>query len=220
MKSHGISKRSLHIDLVEASPRLMPRMSQRYSRKIAKRLRRLGIKLYLSQQVQAETADRLMVSGHSIESHTVVWTAGITNHPFFKNNSFALSDHGKVVVDQYLQAEENIYVIGDNADTTYSGMAQTALFDAVFVAKNLRRLVHGQNRHFYKPKRPVYVTPAGPHWAAVSWGPLEFFGWLGWLVRIAADFVGYKDFESWRRATQHLVSELEDNDDCRICTGK
>jgi NADH dehydrogenase len=81
MQSHGLENRSLHIELVEAMPRLVPRMSFRYSKALQKRLRQLGIHLHLKQTVQAETHDALMVNGQPIASHTVVWTAGVTNHP-------------------------------------------------------------------------------------------------------------------------------------------
>src|SRR5205823_5365499 len=104
----------------------MPRMPRAYSRAVQRRLRKLGITLYLNQAVKAETADDLIISGRDIKSHTVVWTAGVTNNPFLSSNNFVISEHGKVIVDQYLQSEPDIYVIGDNADTKYSGMAQTA----------------------------------------------------------------------------------------------
>ena len=219
MKLHGIKKNSLHIDLVEAAPRLMPRMSKLYSRSIRRRLKKLGVKLYLGQTVQAETTEELIVSGHSIKSHTVVWTAGVTNHPFFKANEFMMSERGKVVVDNYMAAEDHVYVIGDNADTEFSGMAQTALYDAVFVANNLRRASRGKNLRTYKPKRPIYVTPVGPRWAAVAWGQLQLFGLVGWLLRSAADFVGYSDYEPWWRASKHwLAEEQSGEEDCPICT--
>jgi ferredoxin-NADP reductase len=34
----------------------------------------------------------------------------------------------------------------------------------------------------------MYVTPVGPGWAAVVWGRVHIYGWLGWLLRSAADF--------------------------------
>src|SRR5688572_18281578 len=104
MKKHGIKDRKVHIDLVEAAPRLMPRMPHAVSRAFAKRLRKLGIKLYLHKTVQAETADALMVNGKPIRSHTVIWTAGIANNPFFKDNGFMLEQNGKVQVDTQLRA--------------------------------------------------------------------------------------------------------------------
>jgi len=220
MKNHGIKHKKLHIDLVEASPRLMPRMSKGYSRALEKRLRGLGVSLYLGQSVEAETADALMVSGHSIASHTVIWTAGVTNHPFLKENNFLLNDHGKARVDVCLRAEEDIYIIGDNADTLYSGMAQTALYDALFVAGNLKRQARGRSSKIYELKRPIYVTPVGPNWAAVAWGKLEFYGQLGSLLRQAADFIGYHDLEPFWKAGKHWMAEVEKDASCPTCAGK
>lgn len=220
MRKHGIKDKKLHIDLVEAAPRLMPRMGAKYSKALQKRLRRLGVSLHLAQTVEAETADSLMVSGHSISSHTVVWTAGVTNHPFLKDNGFNLNEHGKVRVDAYLRADPDIFVIGDNADTTYSGMAQTALYDAIFVANNLKRQVRGKNLKEYTPKKPIYITPVGPHWAAVTWGKLQFYGRIGSLLREAADFVGYHDLEPFWKASKHWMAESEKDHSCPVCADK
>jgi NADH dehydrogenase len=220
MYMHGLKPRRLHIDLVEAAPRLMPRMTPSYSRTIQKRLRKIGVRLFLGEAVLAETADNLQLSGHSLKSHTVVWTAGVTNHPFFSKHGFSLNDRGKVAVDQYLQAEDNIYVIGDNADTPYSGMAQTALYDGQFIASHLKRQGHGQKLKAYKPKKPVYVTPVGPNWAAVVWGKAYIYGWLGWLIRSAADFAGFRDYEPWWLASKHWLAEYEEDKNCAVCAGK
>ena len=218
MKKHGVTERTVHIDLVEAAPRLVSRMPKAYSKAVAKHLRKEGVKLHLGQTVEAETADQLMVSGHSIASHTVIWTAGVTNHPFLKANGFNLSEHGKVLVDQYLSADLDVYVIGDNADTPYSGMAQTALYDGRFVANNLKRLARGDSPKSYKAKKPVYITPAGPHWAAVLWNKVHLYGWLGWMMRGAADFAGYHDYEPWWQAGKHWVAESEREEECQICS--
>ncbi len=217
LKCHGLDNASFEVDLVEAADRLVPRMPVAYSQAIVKRLRQLGVKIKLNEAVKAETADTLMVSGQPIKSHSVVWTAGVTNHPFLKNNDFNLSEHGKAAVDDQLAAEPNVYVIGDNADTTYSGMAQTALHDAHFVATNLSQLAAGKKLAAYLPKRPIYVTPVGPQWAAVSWGKFRTYGWLGWILRGAADFLAYHDLEPWQKASRHWVSEMGIEETCPIC---
>lgn len=220
MKMHNLKERKIHVDLVEAANRLMPRMPRSYSKALAGRLRRLGVSLHLKEAVQAATAEGLTINDHSISSHTVVWTAGVTNHPFFSANNIDISEHGKVHVDQHLMAEPDIYVIGDNADTPYGGMAQTALFDAKFVARNLGRRQAGKRQSNYIPKKPIYVTPVGEGWAAVLWANVHFYGWLGWVLREAADFVGYHDYEPWWTASKHWLAELQDDDECPVCAGR
>src|SRR5512146_2855564 len=190
MKNHGIKRRSVHVDLIEAMPRLLPSLPKDISRAVRRRLTKLGIRLYLGSAVQGETADELTVNGKPIRSHTVVWTAGVTNHPFFGENHFVITNRGKVATDIYLQAEPGIFVLGDNANTPSSGMAQTALNDGEFVAQNLIRKAGGKDFKSYVAKQPVTVIPAGPKWAAVLWGKLRIYGWLGWLLREAADWDG------------------------------
>lgn len=219
MKAHDMERRAVHIDLIEAAPSLVPRLPKRMQKKIARRLRHVGVKLYLNQVVQGETADTLVVNGKAIQSHTVVWTAGTANHPFFRENTFALNERGKVSVDAYLQADKDIYVLGDNADTQFSGMAQTALHDGTFVAENLIRQNAGKLMEQYVPKRPIYVIPVGPYWAAVLWGKRQLYGIVGWVLRTLADLVAFKDYEPWWRAGAQWTTEFQEEEDCPTCTG-
>lgn len=218
IKKHGLKPRKIHVDLVEGAPRLMPRMPHSVSRAIARRLRSLGVRLYLGKPVQAESADSLMVDGKPIRSHTVIWTAGIANHPFFTENNFICSPNGRVKVDKHLQAWPSVFVIGDNADTQYTGMAQTALHNADFVAENIKRSnLRSEEPKDYKPKKPVYITPAGPHWAAVVWGNVHLYGWLGWALRRAADWMSYKDVTPWWKAVELSLAEEDSEDSCILC---
>jgi NADH dehydrogenase len=218
LKKHDIKDASIHVDLVEAAPRLVPRMPEPYSRAVAKRLSKLGVTLYLNETVKAEGPDTLQMSSHALDSHTVVWTSGVTNHPFLKANNFALNERAKAKVDDHLQSEPNIYVIGDNADTEFSGMAQTALYDGQFIAAHLSRQATGKKLVSYKTKKPVYVIPAGPKWAGVIWGHLHLYGWAGWVLREAADFKGFSDYEPWWKASKHWLAQDDEEETCPICT--
>ena len=217
MSRHKLPKRPFNVDVVEAEKRLMPRMSEKYSAKVAKRLRKLGVKLYLGQRVLAETAKELKLSGRTLESETVVWTAGVTTNPFIATNGFELSEHGKAVVDEYLRAEEGIFVIGDNADTQYSGMAQTALHDGNYIANYLKDQAAGKKLKAYQPKLPIYVTPVGPSWAALAWGKREFFGFFSWVLRRLADLRAYHDYQPWWKASQRWMAFAESEEGCPVC---
>jgi NADH dehydrogenase len=220
MKQHNIPNRAIHVDLIENAPHLMPRMPQRVGKSIARQLRSLGVKLYLGKAVQGETADELTVSGKPIRSHTVIWTAGMANSPFFGPESgFEQSPRHKVVVDEFLRSSINkdIFIIGDNAETMYSGMAQTAIHDAEFVAHNFKKEASNEPKLAYRPKQPVYVTPAGPKWASVEWGKLHINGRLGWLLREAGDFVAFSDLEPLPSAALQWAHAGEREDLCQIC---
>lgn len=179
------------VSIIEAAPRVLPRMSEKASAKVATRLQELGVHVETNKKVESATADTLMVSGRPIKSHTVIWTSGVANNPFFKENAdqFKLSPNGKVIVDAHMRADKNIYVIGDNAFTQFSGLAQTALHDGIFVAKHIL----GKSNRKYKAKLPPVVVPVGERWAIFEYKKIRFGGWLGALVRQAADFVGYRD---------------------------
>jgi len=220
MRNHGVKDKKANIAIIEAAPRLLPRSDPRISVAVEKRLQKLGITLKLGQKVEGQTADSLMVSGEPIKSRTVVWTAGTANNPFFTANNFALNERGKVVVDEYLHAEEGIYVIGDNAATEFSGLAQTALRDGQFVAHDIVRRAEGKKLEAYEPKKPVSVIPVGPNWAAVEWGTRTFTGLIGWWLRAAADWVGFHDLEPWWKASAQWMTEFGETEECPTCLKK
>lgn len=218
MKSHGITDAHPHITIIEAADRLLPRSSEKVSKAVEKRLRDLGVELKLGQKVEGATADNLMVSGQPIQSHTIVWTAGTSNHTFFKENNFALNERGKVIVDNNLRAEEGIYVIGDNAATQYSGVAQTALYDGQYAADDIMRRADGKAALPYKPEQPISIIPVGYGWAAIEWGKKTFTGMLGWMLREIADWRNYRSLEPWWNANEQWMTEFGHEEDCPTCT--
>ena len=218
MKHHDLPAKKVHIDLIEAAPRLLPRLPKDAADAVAKRLKKIGVKLYVNSIVQGQTPDELTISGKPIRSHTVIWTAGVTTHPFFAANHFIIMGRGKVGVDAFLQTEENVFILGDNANTPYSGLAQTALADGHFVAENLKRRAEGLDMVGYQVKKFVTVIPAGPNWAAVVYGNLRLYGWLGHVLRSLADLIGFKDLESWRAATKQWFTEFGHQETCQVCT--
>lgn len=217
MKAHGVKQRNVHVDLVESSPRLMPRAPRDVSRLLERRLRRLGVRLHLGKVVQGQTADALTVSGKPIHSHTVIWTAGVTNNPFFTNNNFVVMPRGKVATDVYLQADQDIFVLGDNANTPYSGMAQTAIVDGEFVAQNLQRRASGKKMKSYVPKEPWSVIPVGKRWASATRGGFRTYGMLGWMLREGGDLRGFMDLQPIHEASQQWLTGFGEEETCKVC---
>jgi NADH dehydrogenase len=188
-------EKKVRVNLIEAAPRILPRMSEQASARVHKRLRKLGVDVRTGKPVEKATADAIMVGGKPLKSQTVIWTSGVMNHLFFKQHDsiFKLAPNGRVIVDEYMRAAPNIYVIGDNAATPYTGLAQTALHDALFVAKNILRQKRGRPMKKYRAIKPPVVVPVGDRWAVFEWHWLRLYGWVAAIIRRAADFIGYND---------------------------
>ena len=217
--SHHLRQHSARVDLIEAVDRVLPRMSPKASALVEKRLKSLGITMMLNSKVEGETADDLTVNGKHIPTHTVIWTSGVANNPFFTKHTdcFPLAPNGKVQVDAFLQGRPSVYVIGDNALTPFSGLAQTALYDADFVARNIQRQLSHLKPRKYKPRRPPVVVPVGKDWAIFEYGKLTFGGRLGSWVRRAADLIGYMDILPFSKAIKIWRSAENLEETCPIC---
>ncbi|HSX35242.1 MAG TPA: NAD(P)/FAD-dependent oxidoreductase [Candidatus Saccharimonadales bacterium] len=223
MKNHGAKTDApLNIKLVEALPTLLPRSPKKISEAVTKRLEGLGITIMTNAAVKEQTADSLIVGDSSIPTTTVIWTAGVTNNPFFQDNGFKMTDRHKVEVNEFMQAEENIYVLGDNANTPFSGMAQTALHDGEVVAGNIARIAAGKAPVAYKPKKPISVIPVGRNWAALEWGSITTSGLVGGFLHLFVDLIGFHDLQNWPKATgQWMRSKKEgDQEVCALCADK
>lgn len=187
---------NVKIALIEAAPRLLPKLHPSTGAKVTTRLRRIGVEVELNKKVEKASADGIVINGKPLSSHTVIWTSGVANSPFFINNSdhFEFAKNGKIVVDPYLRTKDGIYVIGDNAFTPFSGLAQTAIHDAKFISKNFQRSRLKKELLKYHPLQPATVVPVGRQWAALEWKFLRMYGWPASLIRQLADIKGYLDY--------------------------
>lgn len=194
-KYYEVPHKNIEIDLIEAAPRVLPKMSEKTSARVAARLRKLGVKVQTGQAVESATADNIMVSGKPIKSQTVIWTSGVANHPFYKENGqhFSFTPNGRVLVDAHMLAAKDVYVIGDNAATQFTGLAQTALHDALFVAKNIQHAKNNRPLKEYQAVMPPVVVPVGENWAVFEWRKIRLAGWFASIIRRMADLMGYSD---------------------------
>lgn len=217
-KQHRIRKRTVNLKLVEAQPKLLSTLNPRLSNKAAARLRRLGVVVKTNKKVEYGTSRTLRVDDKSIPTKTVIWTAGTTNNPFYKANQaeFEFSERGKVIVDDNLQVDKHTYVIGDNAQTTYSGLAQTAIHQARFVADNINRELNSQPQKAYKPHRPTNIVPVGNSWAVLQYGSFNLAGRLPGLLRTAADIIGYADIMGLTKSIKLWRGDTLPTD-CSMC---
>jgi NADH dehydrogenase len=220
MRLHDIPPRDYQIELVEAAPRVLPNSSEAVSARVQRKLESLGVKVLTNAPVKAETAAALELEGQSILTRTVVWTAGTSVNPFYFANGdhFQLAKGGRVMVSGHLEASSHVYVIGDNAATPYSGLAQTAIHDADYVSNDIIRTRSGRDRPAYRPVPPISVFPVGKNWAVAEWQGYHIYGFTGYILRRLADLIGYADIERWPQAVRVWLQDSRQERGCTICS--
>lgn len=194
-KYYKVKRSHVNIRLIEAAPRVLPMLHESTSVAVQKRLEKLGVEVQLGTPVERQNAQALIAGGRPIATHTVIWTSGVTNNPLLTAHPdlFTFGRGKKVEVDQYMRAEKNIYVIGDNAATKHSGLAQTALRDAQYVARHLKRKKQRKPLIPYHAVQPACAVPVGDNWACFEYKSIRIHGILGSILRRAGDFHGWSE---------------------------
>lgn len=219
-KNHKLDPSFITIDIIEAAPRLLPVLPEDISRKAEYRLRHLGVNIFINRTIIKEDIEKVYFKDMEMKTKTVIWAAGVKPHRLYSQiTGLTFDKKGRVVVDGFLQAQglDNIFVIGDAAATSYTGMAQTAIGDGRYVTEAIERKLAIRTFLPHKQRAPFYVVPVGHGWAvAIIWN-LRFYGRIGWWLRRLADFRFFLSILSWRKAILAFQSGKVLCESCPIC---
>ncbi len=221
-RAHIIRNPKVSVTIIEAAPRLVPRLSETASKKVHARLESLGVNVVVGKKVEALDKGSLHVDGKKIPTETAIWTSGVMNHPFFAKHIdyFELAKNGRVVVDEYLRAYDSIYVLGDNANTPYTGTALTALHDAHFIAEHLARKATRRPLKKYYPMLYANSIPVGDHWAYVEKYGIYLAGRAGYYLRRLIELRALKKLLPRNQALNAWHAHFDrDEQECDLCIG-
>ena len=104
--------------LVDAADRILPEVPERLARYAAKELSERGIDIRTSTTLESVDADEAVLSsGERIETHTLVWTAGVRAHSLVSQLGVPVDDRGRVQVDETLRVVglDDVWALGDCA---------------------------------------------------------------------------------------------------------
>ena len=168
-RHYRLAENLITIDLFEGAGRILPTLPETVSRRASRRLRALGVNIFVNRPLVKEEAEQIMVRGLQTKTETVIWTAGIKPNSFFqKITGLTFDQRGRVIVDEYLRAkgQERLFVIGDGASTTYTGLAQTALSTETALSRHPDRPRLGPRlpwaNHHLRPARLARPPRRGP----------------------------------------------------------
>ncbi len=175
--------------LFEGAPRILPSFAESLSKKVAKRLEKLGVKVVTGAKVE-RVDEQGVVAGKRIESATVLWTAGVAPSPIVKMLGIQTDRAGRACVGPFLDHPNDspIFVIGDLAAVTQDGralpgVAQVAIQQGRYVGRLISAEIKGRKtprpfRYFDKGNMAV----VGKHFAVLERGSIRLSGFMPWLV--------------------------------------
>ena len=189
-KKYGIVESLVTIDLIEGASRVLPMMPESVSHKVEARLRKLGVNILCNRDLRKQEAWTVTLADMTMGARTLIWTAGIsTNELVKKIDGAQLGKKNRVAVDEFLQIKgfQNVFMVGDAADTQYAGLAQTALYDGAYVANVITQKSRGEIFHAYTPKSVAYNIGVGPRWSVLMVGNFIAYGIFAYITRTLID---------------------------------
>ncbi len=193
-KEYGVAESLLTIDLIEAGPRVLGMLPEKVSHKVEKRLRFLGVNVLCNRDLKKDESWTVTFADMKMGARTLVWTAGVSSNELMKKiNGLVLGKRNRGAVDEYLQAKgtsqvfENVFLIGDIADTQYSGLAQTAIYDGNYISKLIIDKSYGKKPTAYVPHKNAFNIGVGPRWSVMQVGSFVSYGLFPYLVRTLID---------------------------------
>jgi NADH:ubiquinone reductase (H+-translocating) len=178
------------IVLLDGGTRILPTFAETLSKKVAKRLNKLGVEVSTGVKVESVDDQGVIAAGERIPSATVLWTAGVSASPVVKMLGTSMDRAGRALVGPFLNIPEaaEVFVAGDAAAMTQDGrpvpgVAQAAIQQGRFVGRLIANRVKGRDdgRPFrYRSKGNMAVV--GKNFAILEAGRLRTSGFLTWLV--------------------------------------
>jgi NADH dehydrogenase len=178
------------IILLDAGNRVLPTFAEAVSRKVARRLTKLGVKVMTGVKVETVDDQGVVAGGSRIPSATVLWTAGVAASPIPKMLGTKTDRAGRALVDPFLKVVDapGVFVVGDAASVTQNGqpvpgVAQAAIQEGQYVGRLIASELKGR-----EVKRPFHyfdkgnMAVVGKNYAVLERGGLRTSGFLTWLV--------------------------------------
>lgn len=144
----------LHINLIEAGPRILPALPEKIAESAKKELEKLNVTVNTSTMITEANAQGFVTKdGDLIEADLMIWAAGVKAQNWLSETGLDVNRINQVVCHRNLKSESDpsIYAIGDCCHVVMDDgekvppRAQSAHQMASVVGKNIMREIDGKN---------------------------------------------------------------------------
>jgi NADH dehydrogenase len=185
----------MEITLIDAAARVLNGMSEQSSKRAHAYLQKMEVNIITNTLVTSYNGELLVLkNGRSIETPTVIWSAGVTGNSPAGFDQAAYAKGGRIKVNAYNQVDgyEDVYAIGDVAlmETTdypegHPMVAQPAIQQAHNLAGNFIRMTKNQAPKPFSYLDKGSMATIGRNKAVAEIGALKIGGFLAWYVWMA-----------------------------------
>lgn len=194
----------VRVVLVEGAAELLGGMPKRVRAYASERLRKLDVELVFSRFACEVTGQAIHFrDGGTLETRTVVWTAGVRAEPLAEASGLSVGRDGRVEVLATMRAAEDdsIYVVGDLARINEEGkalpmVAQVAIQSAGSAAANILARIGGRHEAAFRYNDLGSMVVIGRNAAGAEIAGRTytgFFAWLLWLGVHLTRLIGYRN---------------------------
>jgi len=176
---------------------VLPTYPDDLSKRAEEQLRALGVEVMTSTTVLecgGNAAALATKTGRStVETHTILWAAGVQASPLARTLNIPLDRAGRVVVknDLTIPGHDEVFVIGDLAAVTQDngtlvpGVAPAAIQEGVHTAHNIARAIEGKPPLPFRYRDKGSLATIGRAAGVAEIGKLHLSGFIAWFAWLA-----------------------------------
>jgi NADH:ubiquinone reductase (H+-translocating) len=185
-----LSPDSASVILLEALDRILLEFTEDLAAYAHEQLERMGVQIRTGAKVTEVTPTAVhLADGTTIDTETVIWTAGVEGNPLARIAGLPSTPKGAVPVLPTLQVTgwPNIYAIGDIAALEQEGeplpmIAPVAMQEARTAACNILRQLEGRPQKAFVYEERGRLATIGRNKAVAELGSREITGFPAWAL--------------------------------------
>jgi len=199
-----IKKEDIRVIVLEAASFILPGFNEKLAKFTLEKLTQHGIEVKLGKKLSSFSGSEVIIEDvvdptkaptnqpviESIQTRTLVWTAGITPVDIIKKSVFK-TNRGGIVVNEFLEASDfpEVFAIGDccyllNPQTNrpYPPTAQSAEAGAKVVAYNLQAIIKNKQKKKFEFSSRGQMAIIGKRSAIATIFGLHLHGFVAWWI--------------------------------------
>jgi NADH dehydrogenase len=195
----------VRIVLLEGTDRLLSMFPPRLSEYTLKELSRRGVEVHLGALVADASADHVSTrDGTRYGTRTIVWTAGVRpsdlvdplDPPSTRAHRFDVDDRCRVIGIPHAYAIGDSAAVHDRAGDVLPMLSPPAMQEGRFVARHIVATARGEDTKPFRYHDKGTLATIGRTAAVGVVGPLQFTGYIGWVVWLAVHLYYLIGFEN------------------------